>query len=320
MSNGISGIVGKTWETAVNTANTLKSFGNKSTSNLMWLTGSSLQMIANTSNSTLDSTMALTSMQDSLMHKVGQTSISVLNAGASLSRVYDLVSGNTSTTPDEVLGNTDKLIKIESRVREVVDENNSDASPEIMQVINKMLSLASHVQNADSTSLTRSQYMGAVFSGAHVVVSDGGKLFKEWASTPGINWENRQSSHYQQARSSSSMIDGIIKGIQDKFSPLSKHPQKGIDLPGGLGHLLIGRTDNGDTFFQLEAHGTSARDFLPHMMDFFLHKASGNAQVGPLGLIQMTEKPDVHGARSNLVVTLPDHFHMNLETGKSDGG
>lgn len=302
MLNGIMNLPGQ----AANTAGSVLSAGNQLASGTMWLAGASLSTIASAADVVLDGTAAYTGMQGGMLHKTGQIAISMLDAGASLTKAYDLVAGNTATAPNAVFGDATALTHIKAQVENIINGTSPDVTHAIQTLVAKIFSLASHVQAM--TPMTEDQYIGAVFSGAHIVVADGGALFQDWTGAPGLNWQNRQSSHYQEPRQSTGIADGVLNAVADKFHPLAAHQQQGVDLPRGLGHLLIGRTPSasgGDTFFQLEAHGTSAREFFPHMMDFVLHKASGNAQGGPLGLIQMTEKPDSTGTTSNVLVVRP---------------
>ncbi|MNQ52766.1 hypothetical protein D3C85_667930 [compost metagenome] len=78
-----------------------------------------------------------------------------------------------------------------------------------------------------------------------------------------------------------------------------------MDLPGGVGHLLIGRTSNGDTFFQLESHGVGnpqqgwgewAQEFAGHMQSWGMHVGSSSSyvQIGPHGAIEGSEKDNNH--------------------------
>jgi hypothetical protein len=74
-----------------------------------------------------------------------------------------------------------------------------------------------------------------------------------------------------------------------------------MDLPGGLGHLLIGQTSNGDTFFQLESHGlgnpTQSKvekllEGIGHTMAYLQHIGGSTqyVQIGPGGCIAASEK------------------------------
>ena len=138
----------------------------------------------------------------------------------------------------------------------------------------------------DITSLTPKKglkesedFTAEIFHGAHIVVNDGGERYDSWVGQArDLGVQNRSSSHY------------------DSNNPLhSGDQQKGIDLPGGLGHLLFGTSRNPETgekstWFQIEAHGTTAREMIPHLADWAVHKASGDSQVAPFGYSVHTEK------------------------------
>lgn len=110
-------------------------------------------------------------------------------------------------------------------------------------------------------------------SGAHVVVHDKGRLYKEWQDPKygAVAREGmKRSSHY----------------------PDVKAPQYEIIFPN-LGAILFGlTTDEPDacTWFQMERHGTQGFDALLHALDFVEHIASGHKNVGPLGTSSHSEK------------------------------
>lgn len=112
----------------------------------------------------------------------------------------------------------------------------------------------------------------AFLCGAHVVVPDNGILAGlHHPLPPGVS--TRSSSHYAGA--------GQQYGCDIQIPP-----------PGaGTAHLLFGPAGNGNMFFQLEKHGTGGvTNWLGHAMDYLTHKASGNAQVGPMGMVYASEK------------------------------
>jgi hypothetical protein len=114
----------------------------------------------------------------------------------------------------------------------------------------------------------------AILCGAHVVLKNEDKQFDEF-------------------------MRPLAKDLESKFQRFSSHydgtEQYGIDVvlleaPKLTGHLLIGKTSSGETFFQLEKHGTGLHNVLPHMYDYLQHKMGGKVQVGPMGYIQASEK------------------------------
>lgn len=132
-------------------------------------------------------------------------------------------------------------------------------------------------------ALSRQQFHSALMHGCHFVVNDNGQLYDRLRQTGGNDMQPRGSSHY-------------------KSSP---HQQYGMDLPGEIGHLLIGRTDTGQTFFQLESHGVGNgvqgawnkfKDFAGHMQSWAMHIGSSSAyvQIGPHGAIEGSEKDQNH--------------------------
>lgn len=145
-----------------------------------------------------------------------------------------------------------------------------------------------------------------IFSGAHVVVQDGGQRYDDWnGQTDELGVYDRGSSHYASGDDLMSKLNGATRHPQ-----YTGDQQRGFDVPG-LGHCLFGTrlSEDGlgkETWFQFEAHGDSLREKIPHGADWVVHKASGNAQVGPLGYVNMTEKPDSSGRTSHLVIPHPD--------------
>jgi len=102
-----------------------------------------------------------------------------------------------------------------------------------------------------------------IFHGSHVVVEDGGRTADTWQQLPGAR--PRTSSHYG---------GGPPQQYEMNF------PDVGV--------VLFGKTPDGNTFFQMEAH--SNNDTVNHTADFILHKLSGNQNVGPAGVSPHSEK------------------------------
>nr|WP_294508877.1 hypothetical protein [uncultured Bilophila sp.] len=99
--------------------------------------------------------------------------------------------------------------------------------------------------------------------------------------------------------------EGTPKGITDrtgKTSHYNKTTQFGcdIEIEEMPCHILFGKTDEGNLFMQLEKSSVVPFRFgqimratdsgLSHLVDWSQHKASGNAQVGPFGMVDSSEK------------------------------
>jgi len=102
-----------------------------------------------------------------------------------------------------------------------------------------------------------------IFHGSHVVVEDGGRTADAWQQLPGAR--PRTSSHYG-------------GGPPQQYE---------MSFPG-VGVVLFGKTPDGNSFFQMEAH--SNNDTVNHTADYILHKLSGNQNVGPAGVSPHSEK------------------------------
>ncbi|SAI56906.1 Uncharacterised protein [Bordetella ansorpii] len=265
---------------------------NSVASTAAWLTGATLTVTAKGMDVVVDGVANMTGQEGSALHKTAQVGVSLLDVGASMTKMYDLAVGNTATDIATVTASP----TIPQTVSQIINGAGPGVDEHSQALVATLANYSQFV--VPQNGMTQDEFVSAVFSGAHVVVADEGLQFARWASDENLQWQPRQSSHYQEARhSGTDMMSVVADKVKDKFSPLSETPQLGIDLPRGLGHLLVGRmpeSEGGHTFFQLEAHGCSARDFLPHMADFLLHKSSGDAQVGPQGLIHATEKQGTH--------------------------
>lgn len=131
--------------------------------------------------------------------------------------------------------------------------------------------------------MTRGQFLTALMLGCHFVVNDNGIFADSLRDVGGDHMEKRGSSHYLN----------------------SPHPQYGMDLPAGIGHLLVGKTETGQTFFQLEAHGLGnsrqtwgewVSEVGGHSRSWFQHVGSSSSyvQIGPHGAIEGSEKDGNH--------------------------
>lgn len=102
-----------------------------------------------------------------------------------------------------------------------------------------------------------------LFHGSHLVIEDGGRRYAAWRA---LDAHPRVSSHYPDVH------------VQ----------QYELRMPG-LGVLLFGRTGDGSTWCQMEAHGADPADALLHVGDFVKHELEGGRNVGPDGMSPRTE-------------------------------
>ncbi|MGB3816870.1 hypothetical protein [Achromobacter pulmonis] len=162
--------------------------------------------------------------------------------------------------------------------------NNNQATQQETDVMNRLngVALNNLTRGGQALQMTQQQFHAALMCGGHFVVNDGGAFANQLQQDGGGQMQARGSSHY-------------------KGSP---HQQHGMDLPG-VGHLLIGRTNNGDSFFQLESHGVGnpqqgwgewAQEFGGHMLSWGMHIGSSASyvQIGPHGAIEGSEKDNNH--------------------------
>jgi hypothetical protein len=102
------------------------------------------------------------------------------------------------------------------------------------------------------------------FQGAHVVVHDRGELYGKWSK---LGAQPRISSHYQNVK---------VQQYEIKFP--------------GMGAVLFGKTPEGQSWFQMEAHSGTGFDALLHLGDYFQSVASGGKNIGPMGQSEHSEK------------------------------
>lgn len=151
-----------------------------------------------------------------------------------------------------------------------------------------------------------SKFAHAILCGAHVVLDNVAfeKIMLKHAEKPVSHF----NPHLPMPRSTplsyalsilglppSSKELAAIRKCARSSSHYTQKDQYGIDVilsenPKKTGHLLIGKTPDGKTFFQLEKHGTRMSDIILHMFDWVQHKWGGNVQVGSLGYVQSSEK------------------------------
>lgn len=164
-------------------------------------------------------------------------------------------------------------------------QKNGSMRPEVKNVLSVLDGIGneSMTRNGAPCQLSSSEFHSALLLGSHVVIEDGGHLYERLLFTGDKKFCARGSSHYVE----------------------SGHQQYGMDIPKGLGHLLIGRTSTGDTFVQFESHGVGAgvsgfynkaMDWMSHAASWIKHIGSSKAyvQIGPCGAIEASEKDNNH--------------------------
>jgi hypothetical protein len=165
-------------------------------------------------------------------------------------------------------------------------------------------------QGGKEAELDLEKFHTALGLGGHFVKQDGGELYRFFAGMKKPEKQKAQS----EGDSGEKEADGKDEkeaqdGGEESFmtARTSSHysgqaaAQFGMDLPGGLGHLLVGLTNEGDTFFQLESHGLgssahtlyeTACEKLGHTLAYLQHigGSSSYVQIGPGGCIAASEK------------------------------
>ncbi len=195
------------------------------------------------------------------------------------------ILGNLPNAPGFGSASTQGATELSERYEGI---RTSDETPgttrQVLTDLNQAFTTAqTQSRHGSPTTLNQEQFHAVLARGGHFVVTDGGALCNQLRQSGGEGFVERGSSHY--------------KG--------SGHAQYGMDLPGGLGHLLIGRTNSGDTFFQLESHGTGGgahsvgeklKDLAGHTQSYFQHIGSSSSyvQLGPQGCIEGSEKDNNH--------------------------
>lgn len=212
--------------------------------------------------------------------------------------VYNTLAPQESD-PAKVLSDKSRVDSLSSMFDNAQSSDKvSQPQKEILQTIDDLGSRAYCRDGVDGNGepkyrpMTQDEFRAAVLHGAHVVVPGSETLDKFKENPDKIDRSaTGKSSHY------TSMTDRTAV----------KREQYGIDMPtsdvggpsggNGFGHLLTGKTPNGDTFFQLEGHGTSTSEqWRGHTKDLFSHLNS-LANVGPQGVIDMVE-----GSRTHIIV------------------
>lgn len=180
---------------------------------------------------------------------------------------------------------------------------------DVLRVIDNSYASSTFSRNGevlDKSKFTREMFHAALLHGAHVVVEDHGLmaaklLEKGKESSNGMlsyMWNGgkqayeghfysrngiKESSHYGNNTKQWGADLGHALEKQDYFT--SKNG-------GWMGHLLMGKTDQGHSFIQFENNGISnyTDKYVHHSKDYLDHRASNWKQVGPQGKIDASEK------------------------------
>jgi hypothetical protein len=176
----------------------------------------------------------------------------------------------------------EKGVALEAQYQQVLAAQNG-AGPvhAALTALDGALLGANATQAGQAVAMPPQDFHAALALGGHFVKQDGGALYNNLRAIQGM--QARDSSHY-------------------KGSPAQQY---GMDLPGGLGHLLIGQTGGGDTFFQLESHGlgnpnqgavAKLLEGIGHGLAYVQHisAAAQYVQIGPGGCIAASEKDGQH--------------------------
>ncbi|CAL7962119.1 hypothetical protein MIDIC_410019 [Alphaproteobacteria bacterium] len=118
-----------------------------------------------------------------------------------------------------------------------------------------------------------------VFKGSHVIIKDGGNLYKKFKELGTELARERISSHHRG----------------------KKTPDLGIGSEYAFPELLVGTTKDGNTYLQFEGSPVKdLRSFISHMMDFVLYVITGK-NIGPYGRSEHTE-------HTNPIVLMPKYI------------
>lgn len=193
------------------------------------------------------------------------------------------VMGDLPNAPDFDTAIDDNRVALSTLFN--TERNNMGNTQGERDVLNRLhgLNLGNAQRGGAPVALTQSQFHSALLHGQHFVVNDGGALYLQLQNDSQGGLVARGSSHY-------------------KSQPAQQY---GMDLPGGIGHLLVGRTDTGGTFFQLESHGVGNgvqglwnkfTDLVGHTQSWLQHIGSSDSyvQIGPHGCIEGSEKDNCH--------------------------
>jgi hypothetical protein len=124
-----------------------------------------------------------------------------------------------------------------------------------------------------------------VAKGAHVMVNDNGALYDKLMKQGIVN--NRYSSHHKKNKSGSD-----------------------VSLQGGeiFREFLVGKTKDGKTWFQLEAHSTGGlKNLIGHLVDYIYYKCTGK-NVGQYGLSQHIDSKPIDIDIKNIKAKMMQHL------------
>ncbi|MFC4160036.1 hypothetical protein [Chitinimonas lacunae] len=171
----------------------------------------------------------------------------------------------------------------------------------------------------DKGEFTKEAYRAALMKGAHIEFQDGGALLQELLKQGGQHEDgvkaqdghfyNRkgESSHYFEYNTKSLFTTDYSYKQTNQYGADLGHAAKNSGAKPWVGHLLIGNTINhsldksidsnwakGNTFVQFENNGTASKmdKYVYHGSDYGSHRYNAKQQVGPMGVIEASEKPD----------------------------
>lgn len=157
-------------------------------------------------------------------------------------------------------------------------------------------------EDVDKTRFSQDAYRTALLKGAHIVFEDGGELCEALLRAGGQHEDGvkgtdgqfysrkGESSHYFKYNNPNSKFDYSYTQTEQWGSDLG-HAAKAGGYGGWLGHLMVGRDFNGNTFVQFENNGTATKtDKAAHGSDYLSHRWNNKKQVGPQGTIEASEK------------------------------
>ncbi|MDK2124876.1 hypothetical protein [Parachitinimonas caeni] len=202
---------------------------------------------------------------------------SELNTDSMLQDVQ-LTGSPNQNAADFSIAINDKADQLHALFESVRIHSPSSTATQVLNCLEDAFAQCSKSRSGESLTLSAAQSHSALLHGAHFVVNDHGALASELRRAGGDAMHERTSAHYQDAGK-----------------------QYGMDLPGGLGHLLVGTNSEGHSFFQMESPDASSqqqpnRDKLSNLLgvSFSNSSASIPIQHGPHGVIAASEKNNTH--------------------------
>lgn len=170
---------------------------------------------------------------------------------------------------EDFLNNLDAEESVKKKIKDNINNPRNDISE-----IKKACVIASVIK------LSAGAQANEIAKGAHVTLKDGGALYRILKES-GLGFE-RISSHHGKNKS-----------------------EKDLGIQGGniFREFLIGKTEDGKSWFQLEAHSTKGglKNLIAHLMDYLMYKITGK-NIGQYGLSSYTDnKPiEIHEIKKSI--------------------